>query len=197
MFAQSRGAQAVVEVLDPKPGERVLDLCAGPGVKTVAIAARLAGDGEVVAVEKDPGRARQVEELCERAGAVNVSVLCADAAEEGAGGQGYDRVLVDPPCSDLGTLASRPDARWRKDPETIDRLAGVQARDPRDRDRGAAARRHARLLDLHDLGERERGSRRRRGRGDPRLAEKRRLVIRPDRDGTDGFFIAELEASGG
>ena len=69
MFAQSRGAQAVVEVLDPQPGERVLDLCAGPGVKTVAIAARVGAEGEVVAVEQDPGRARQIEELCARAGA--------------------------------------------------------------------------------------------------------------------------------
>ena len=77
---------------------------------------------------------------------------------EGSGGQGYDRVLVDPPCSDLGTLASRPDARWRKDPETIERLAEPAGADPRDRDRCAAARRHARLLDLHDLGERERGA---------------------------------------
>jgi 16S rRNA (cytosine967-C5)-methyltransferase len=192
MFAQSRGAQAVVEVLDPKPGERVLDLCAGPGAKTVAIAARLAGDGEVAAVEKDPGRARQVEELCERAGAENVRVLCADAAEKGAGGQGYDRVLVDPPCSDLGTLASRPDARWRKDAGNIDRLAGLQARILATgidalRPGGAlvystctiSARENGSVLDAAVATK-------------SLLEEERRLETRPDRDGTDGFFIAEV-----
>jgi 16S rRNA (cytosine967-C5)-methyltransferase len=192
MFAQSRGAQAVVEVLAPEPGERVLDLCAGPGVKTVAIAGRVGSEGEVVAVEKDPGRARQVEELCERAGAVNVNVLCADAKEGGAGGQGYDRVLVDPPCSDLGTLASRPDARWRKDPETIDRLAGVQGRilasgiDALRKDGTLvystctiSARENEAVVDAALA-------------ADAGLAEVRRVTIRPDRDGTDGFFIAEV-----
>jgi len=194
LFAQSRGAQAVVEVLDPKPGERVLDLCAGPGAKTVAIAARLAGDGEVTAVEMDPGRARQVEELCERAGATNVRVLCADAAEDGAGGQGYDRVLVDPPCSDLGTLASRPDARWRKDSKSIDRLAGLQARILATgidalRPGGAlvystctiSARENGSVVDAAVASASHR-----------LLTEARRLETRPDRDGTDGFFIAEV-----
>jgi 16S rRNA (cytosine967-C5)-methyltransferase len=125
-FAQSVGAQVVVAVLHPQPGERVLDLCAGPGVKTTAIAARMRNDGEVVAVERDPARAGQIAELAERAGATAVRVVVGDAAELDAG-RGYDRVLVDPPCSDLGTLASRPDARWRKDPATIDRLAPLQA----------------------------------------------------------------------
>ena len=192
MFAQSRGAQAVIQMLDPRPGERVLDLCAGPGAKTVAIAARLRGEGEVVAVEKDPGRARQVVEFCERAGATNVRVLCADAAERQAAGQGYDRVLVDPPCSDLGTLASRPDARWRKDPETIERLAALQAEiltaGSESLRRGGSlvystctisARENAAVVDaaIAPVGD---------------LRDQRRLETRPDRDGTDGFFIAEL-----
>ena len=65
--------------------------------------------------------------------------------------EAYDRVLVDPPCSDLGTLASRPDARWRKTADQPARLAAHAGRDPA-RGRGRAApRRHARLLDLHDL----------------------------------------------
>ncbi len=120
--AQSRASQAVVELLDPRPGERVLDLCAGPGIKTTAIAAKLGGAGEVVAVEVDEGRARQIRELAERLGADTVRVAREDAARFDAG-EGYDRVLVDPPCSDLGTLAARPDARWRKSPEAIERLA--------------------------------------------------------------------------
>ena len=71
-------------------------------------------------------------------------------------GGGYDRILVDPPCSDLGTLASRPDARWRKDRGLIERLAGLQAEDPGSGGPGARRRRRAGLLDLHDLGARER-----------------------------------------
>src|SRR5918994_6499461 len=84
------------------------------------------GGGEgLVAVERDPGRASELRDLCRLTGAVGVEVREADAARDDLG-DGYDRVLVDPPCSDLGTLASRPDARWRKSPELIERLAGVQ-----------------------------------------------------------------------
>ena len=124
--AQARASQAVVALLDPRPGQRVLDLCAAPGIKTTAIAARLEDRGEVVAVERDPGRARRLRELCARLGASCVRVVEADAAETDFPA-GYDRILVDPPCSDLGTLASRPDARWRKSPELIERLARLQA----------------------------------------------------------------------
>src|SRR5256714_15335731 len=83
--------------------------------------------GEGVAVELDRGRARQLRELCARLGAVCVRVVEADATSADLGG-GYDRILVDPPCSDLGTLGSRPDARWRKSPELIERLAPIQER---------------------------------------------------------------------
>jgi 16S rRNA (cytosine967-C5)-methyltransferase len=191
MFAQSRGAQTVIETLAPEPGERVLDLCAGPGVKTVAIAARLQAKGEVVAVEKDPGRARQIEELAERAGASNVRVVVADAAD-GGDWSDFDRVLVDPPCSDLGTLASRPDARWRKDPGTIERLALLQQRIL---DTGIAAvtpggqlvystctisvRENERVIEATLAAH-------------PDLVATEPVRTRPDLDGTDGFFIQEL-----
>ncbi len=126
-LAQSRGSQAVVELLGAKPGERVLDLCSGPGIKTVAIGAAMKGEGELVSVELDARRADEVRVLCARAGVENLRIEVADAAEADLGA-GYDRVLVDPPCSDLGTLGSRPDARWRKSPETIERLARLQRR---------------------------------------------------------------------
>ncbi len=197
MFAQSRGAQAVVEMLDPKPRERVLDLCAGPGVKTVALAARVGADGEVVAVERDPRRARQVEEMAARAGAENVRVVVTDAAGSGADyGQGYDRVLVDPPCSGLGTLASRPDARWRKDPDAPVRLARVQAAIL---DAGIRALRPGGTivystctisrLENESVVD---------AALEPTAALElvRRLDTRPDRDGTDGFYIAEISKGG-
>ncbi len=109
---QSRAAMAVSRALDPRPGERVLDLCAAPGGKTTHLAALMGDQGEVVAVEKHPGRAEALRRTAARMGATIVAVRIADAAEPQA--ESYDRVLVDPPCSDLGTLASRPDARWRK-----------------------------------------------------------------------------------
>jgi 16S rRNA (cytosine967-C5)-methyltransferase len=206
VFPQSRGSQAVVGILNPRPGERVLDLCAGPGIKTTAIAARLGGAGELVAVEKDPGRARQLRELCARAGAGNVRVEVADATEADLG-EDYDRVLVDPPCSDLGTLASRPDARWRKSPELIDRLAGLQARlleraaealapggslvyatctisRRENEDLVRSAVELAPGLAVADLGSANRSLAPSR---DPRFVQ-----LRPDRDRTSGFFIATL-----
>ena len=82
----------------------MLDLCAGPGVKATQIAARMQNTGEVVSVELDERRAAQVEELSAQLGAAIVQVVTADARD--AHGGGYDRVLVDPSCSDLGTLAS-------------------------------------------------------------------------------------------
>src|SRR5204862_5853395 len=85
LVAQSRGAQAVVALLDPQPGERVLDLCAGPGIKTTAIAARVGELGEVRSIEADPRRAEEIEALCARVGASNVRVQIGDATEADLG----------------------------------------------------------------------------------------------------------------
>jgi 16S rRNA (cytosine967-C5)-methyltransferase len=122
---QSRAAMTVAHAVAPQPGERVLDLCAAPGGKTTHLAALMGNEGRVVAVERHPGRAEALERTVERMGATCVEVRVADAAEPHEGS--YDRVLVDPPCSDLGTLAARPDVRWRKDPETPEALAATQA----------------------------------------------------------------------
>ena len=162
---QSRGSAAVVEVLDPQPGEHVLDLCAGPGIKTGQIAARMGDRGEVISVESDPDRAAEVADQARRLGLRSVTVIEADATEA-AIGAGFDRVLLDAPCSDLGALASRPDARWRKSPATIERLVEVQDELLRSAAGVAAPGRHARLLDLHDLPARERGP----GRGPARAS---------------------------
>lgn len=191
LFAQSRAAQAVVSLLDPSPGERVLDLCAGPGVKTTLIAARMRGKGEVVAVERDAGRAGQIADLCERAGVGNVRVEVADAGFADAG-RGYDRVLVDPPCSDLGTLASRPDARWRKDPATIARLAAEQAAILA---RGLAALRPGGVLVYSTCTISSRENREVLATSAVPAEEWSLVETRPDRDRTDGFFIAALRGT--
>ncbi|HEV3094775.1 MAG TPA: transcription antitermination factor NusB [Solirubrobacteraceae bacterium] len=113
VVAQSRAAMLVARVLDPQPGERVLDLCAAPGGKSTHIAALMGGEGEVAAVERNPARAERLRETARRLGATNVTVEVADAALPRAGDETFDRVLVDPPCSGLGTLQARPDLRWR------------------------------------------------------------------------------------
>jgi 16S rRNA (cytosine967-C5)-methyltransferase len=122
---QSRAAMAVARALDPQPGEHVLDLCAAPGGKTTHLAALMENRGRIVAVERHPGRADALRRTADRMGATIVEVRTGDATAPQQGT--YDRVLVDPPCSDLGTLAARPDVRWRKDPGTPEALAATQA----------------------------------------------------------------------
>jgi 16S rRNA (cytosine967-C5)-methyltransferase len=110
IWPQSRGSQLAGLVVGSRPGERTLDLCAAPGGKATQL------EGEVVAVELHPGRARELEENCRRLGADNVTVVHADATQLSPELTGFDRVLVDAPCSGLGVLAGRPDLRWRARP---------------------------------------------------------------------------------
>jgi 16S rRNA (cytosine967-C5)-methyltransferase len=110
IWPQSRGSQLAGLAVGSHPGERTLDLCAAPGGKATQLA------GEVVAVELHPGRARELEENCRRLGADNVTVINADATQLPVELTGFDRVLVDAPCSGLGVLAARPDLRWRAQP---------------------------------------------------------------------------------
>jgi 16S rRNA (cytosine967-C5)-methyltransferase len=113
VWPQSRGSQLAGQVVGVREGERVLDLCAAPGGKTTQLAEKAA---EVVAVELHEGRARELEENVKRLGFDNVTVVNADAKELPPELTGFDRVLVDAPCSGLGVLASRPDLRWRAQP---------------------------------------------------------------------------------
>jgi 16S rRNA (cytosine967-C5)-methyltransferase len=125
---QSRAAMLVAHALDPQPGERILDLCAAPGGKTTHIAALVGPTGGVVAVERHAGRARALGRTAERMRAANVSVIVGDAGVARDDDAPFDRVLLDPPCSGLGTLQSRPDLRWRASPESVVGLADEQAR---------------------------------------------------------------------
>jgi 16S rRNA (cytosine967-C5)-methyltransferase len=113
VWPQSAASQLAAETVGARPGERVLDLCGAPGGKATQLAVTAA---EVVAVEKHPGRARELERNAARLGATNVRVVVADALELPEELTGFDRVLVDAPCSGLGILAFRPDLRWRSEP---------------------------------------------------------------------------------
>ena len=121
IWPQSRGSQLAGLAVGSREGERTLDLCAAPGGKATMLA------GEVVAVEKHPGRARELEENARRLGAANVTVVNADGLALPPELTGFDRALVDAPCSGLGILASRPDARWRAEPLPELQLALLRA----------------------------------------------------------------------
>jgi 16S rRNA (cytosine967-C5)-methyltransferase len=206
LVAQARGSQAVVSLLEPRPADRVLDLCAAPGIKTTGIAARMHNRGEIVAVEVDHGRAARLRELCDRLGAACVRIVEADAARADLEG-GYDRILVDPPCSDLGTLASRPDARWRKSPQLVDRVSRIQ-QDILARAAGALRPGGALVYATCTISGRENEDRVQAllsadprmqaddlGAAHPALAslrDSRFLQTMPNRDRTDGFFIARV-----
>jgi 16S rRNA (cytosine967-C5)-methyltransferase len=212
-LAQSRAAMLAARALDPQPGERVLDLCAAPGGKTTHLAALMGGSGEVVAVERDRRRAGSLVRTAARLRAGNVRVEVADAARARSGEAPFDRVLVDPPCSGLGTLQARADLRWRITPERAAAMgivqeavlaAGAQAVRPGGTlvystctiSSAENERRIASFLDTHpefsvdDLGA-EHEDLCLRTLATPAGGERFLLTL-PDRDRTAGFFIARL-----
>jgi 16S rRNA (cytosine967-C5)-methyltransferase len=211
ILAQSRAAMLVAHALDPQPGERVLDLCAAPGGKSTHIAALMDGKGEVVSVERNRVRAAELLATAGRLHAHNIRVELADAAVARPEGSVYDRVLIDPPCSGLGTLQARPDLRWRVSPQGVEQLARIQMAIL---DAGAQALRPGGVLvystctisapeneqqiesflertrdfALEDLGHEQRSH------IHPRMSQA--LLTLPHRDRTAGFFIARMRRVG-
>ena len=110
IWPQSRGSQLAGLCVGEQDGERVLDLCAAPGGKTGALR------GDVTAVEIDPHRASELRANLATMGRADVTVVEADGTALPSGLDGFDRALVDAPCSGLGVLAQRPDLRWRATP---------------------------------------------------------------------------------
>lgn len=128
---QDEASQLVIELLDPQPGERILDTCAAPGTKAAAIAERLHGEGHVLALDRHARRLRLVGRGVRRLQLGGVATLERDATKSLAdlvAGENppFDRVLVDAPCSGLGSLRRNPDARWRLREEDLAQLARVQ-----------------------------------------------------------------------
>jgi 16S rRNA (cytosine967-C5)-methyltransferase len=211
---QDASAQQVVHCLDPQPGERVIDCCAAPGGKTTQIAQHMQDRGEIWALDRHPHRLRRLEENRQRLGLTSIRSLAIDllplsAAADRVSGteslppaplppwQSADRVLLDAPCSGLGTLHRHADARWRQTPERIPELAHLQAQllqvaarwlkpggvlvyatctlHPAENEEIIQA-----FLDSHPNWAAE---------GDP-------LLIWPHRQDRDGFFIQRLRRSG-
>lgn len=127
---QDTGSQLACSALAVQPGETVVDLCAGAGGKTLALAAAMDNRGELLACDIDRPRLSRLPERAERAGASAETRLLNPGREIAmlSDWQGRaDAVLVDAPCSGTGTWRRNPEARWRLSPEAIDRYAAMQA----------------------------------------------------------------------
>ncbi len=191
VWPQSRGSQLAGLAVGAREGERVLDCCAAPGGKATMLA------GEVVAVELHEGRARELEENVRRLGATNVQVVNADALALPPELTGFDRALVDAPCSGLGVLAARPDLRWRAQPLPELQLALIRAAAARLKPGGALvysvctinADENESVVDQSGLRPDDLGSEW------PAFRHPKRpelLLTTPHRHGTSGFFVARL-----
>ncbi|HYP28764.1 MAG TPA: 16S rRNA (cytosine(967)-C(5))-methyltransferase RsmB [Blastocatellia bacterium] len=130
IYIQDEASQMVSRLLDPKSGERVLDLCAAPGSKSSHIAALTGGEALIAACDIHPHRLATLASTCRRLGAASVAPVALDATRNlpfHESAPPFDRVLIDAPCSGTGTLRRNPEIKWRLTPQDIERLADVQA----------------------------------------------------------------------
>lgn len=128
---QDEGSQVIVAACAARPGETVVDLCAGAGGKTLALAGAMMGQGRLIACDVDRARLSRLAPRAERAGADFIETRLLDGGREALAladleGQ-VDVVLIDAPCSGTGTWRRNPEARWRLTPARLDRLRAMQA----------------------------------------------------------------------
>ena len=126
VFVQDEASQLISLVVGARPDERVLDLCASPGGKTTAMAADMESTGTIVAGDVRPKRLTLLRETIRVSGAPNVSVVRVPQSGPLPFAARFDRVLVDAPCSGLGTVRRDPDIRWRRREEELAALADDQ-----------------------------------------------------------------------
>jgi 16S rRNA (cytosine967-C5)-methyltransferase len=122
------GSQLVAEAVAPPPGGKMADACAGAGGKTLALAALLGGQGRILALDPNGKKLEELRRRARRAGLTNVAAreLKGGALPDEARLGAWDRVLVDAPCSGLGTLRRNPEARWRLQPAAVDSFPPLQ-----------------------------------------------------------------------
>jgi 16S rRNA (cytosine967-C5)-methyltransferase len=127
---QDEAAQLIAYVVDPKPGERILDACAAPGTKTTHLAQLMGNEGRIYALDIDGTRLNLLRALCRKMGVTNVRVLKRDVTRPISLPEKtqFDAILVDVPCTGWGTIRRNPDIKWRTEAGDIGRLASLQRR---------------------------------------------------------------------
>ena len=203
---QDAGSQMVTLAARPAPGMRIVDLCAGAGGKSLALAAAMNSEGAILATDTDRARLSRLQPRAERAGATIIETRLLDPNREAAALADWtgraDVVLIDAPCSGTGTWRRNPEARWRLTPARIDRLVETQHRlldvaAPLVRPGGALVYIVCSLLDEEGTGQIDRfltvhpewRAEEPIPQGRARGAGKR---LTPAHDSTDGFFVARL-----
>ncbi len=194
-----------VDLLDPQPGERIVELCCGRGNKTLQLVSRTRDGATILAVDDDARKVAQTAARLESAGVASVALVTADATSFAASADA-DAVLLDAPCSGLGILGRQPEARWRKRPDDPERMARVQraliavaaaALKPGGRLVYAVCstdRREGEAIVDELLAERADLSRARLPeRYAPFVTAAGDVLVPPGIDGRDGFFIARIQ----
>jgi len=125
---QDEGSMLVAHVLDPKPGERILDTCAAPGGKSTHMAERMLNEGEIKSIDIHPHKVKLILNQQERLGLsiIDGQVLDARQLIDSYDPESFDRILVDAPCSGLGVIQRKPDLKWAKREGDIQRLSVIQ-----------------------------------------------------------------------
>jgi 16S rRNA (cytosine967-C5)-methyltransferase len=127
IHAQDEASQLVSLILDPQPGERILDLCAGFGGKTTHVGILMGNAGEIVAVDQSSWKLQELQQNARRQGLTIITTVAGDARELLPAKLGsFDRVLLDAPCSGFGTLRRKPDIKWRRHPKDPYRFSQMQ-----------------------------------------------------------------------
>ncbi|NNM77659.1 RsmB/NOP family class I SAM-dependent RNA methyltransferase [Sphingomonas sp. ID1715] len=205
---QDEGSQLIAIACRVQPGETVVDLCAGAGGKTLALAAEMGGEGKLIASDADRARLSRLPPRAMRAGAANIETRLLDPGRElealGDLVGVADAVLIDAPCSGTGTWRRNPEARWRLTPERLARLTGLQARllelgARLVRPRGRLIYAVCSLLDEEGADQAARFLEAQpdwcpvRPFADAGTGRGAGVLLSPGADGTDGFFVARLE----
>jgi 16S rRNA (cytosine967-C5)-methyltransferase len=216
---QDEGSQLVALMVNPKPGERVVDFCAGAGGKTLALAAMMQNKGKLVATDVLKGRIDRSATRIRRAGINNVERRDLSSERDlwvkrHAGG--FDKVLIDAPCSGAGTWRRNPDAKWRLKPSDLEELADLQRRilesaarlvkpggrliyatcslfQEENADQVAAFLKAAPDFALVPAPKAWKEAQESLGTNTPCPSDGDMLVLTPAQHGTDGFFVAVLE----
>lgn len=207
---QDEGSQLIALAARAAPGMTVLDLCAGAGGKTLALADDMAGQGRLIASDSNRARLSRLAPRAQRAGHIAIETRLLDPEREAAALADLvgdcDVVLIDAPCSGAGTWRRNPEARWRLTPARLDQLTALQARlldvaAPLVAPGGALVYAVCSLLDAEGADQvaqflaRNQGFR---AEPDPFVAGRPRgagRLLSPRHDGTDGFFVARLVRS--